>query len=90
MGKYDLPAQIEYVLRFTNSKDLTYIAHSQGTTQAFAGFSKNQELQSKVNLFIALAPATCITHNKLISLGAWLKLPQILYKFGWYCTFTMN
>lgn len=83
MGNYDLPAQIEYVLRFTNSKNLTYIAHSQGTTQAFAGFSKNLELQSKINLFIALAPATCITNNKLIFLGSWLKLPQLFHKFGW-------
>jgi lysosomal acid lipase/cholesteryl ester hydrolase len=36
---------------------LTYIGFSQGTALAFAGLSMNPELNEKVNLFIAMAPA---------------------------------
>jgi len=32
MGKYDLPAEFDYVLNVTRREKLTYIAHSQGTT----------------------------------------------------------
>lgn len=42
----------------TGAPSLTYIGFSQGTAQAFAGLSINPRLNDKVNLFIALAPAT--------------------------------
>ena len=32
MGKYDLPAMIDYILMQTSTKKLSYIAHSLGTT----------------------------------------------------------
>jgi lysosomal acid lipase/cholesteryl ester hydrolase len=37
---------------------LTYIGFSQGTAQAFAALSIHPLLNNKVNLFVALAPAT--------------------------------
>lgn len=36
---------------------MTYIGFSQGTAQAFGGLSINPEMNEKVNLFIAMAPA---------------------------------
>ncbi|KAI9363146.1 Alpha/Beta hydrolase protein [Pilaira anomala] len=54
---FDLPDTIDYILKETGSSSLTYIGFSQGTTQAFAGLSMNSDLNKKVNLFIALAPA---------------------------------
>lgn len=63
MGKYDLPAQIEYVLKYTKNEKLTYIGHSQGCTQALIGFSINPKLQSKINLFIALAPVATLKYH---------------------------
>eukprot|EP01135_Chromosphaera_perkinsii_P006449 Nk52_evm12s503 gene=Nk52_evmTU12s503 len=61
---YDMPANIEYVLKHTGVKSLSaYIGHSQGTSQGFAGFSTyHPELQDKVNLFIALAPVEVTRH----------------------------
>jgi pimeloyl-ACP methyl ester carboxylesterase len=56
MAKYDLPAQIDYVLRMTGVKKLTYMGHSEGTTVAFAAFSTNFTLVSLINQYIALAP----------------------------------
>jgi lysosomal acid lipase/cholesteryl ester hydrolase len=38
--------------------NLTYIGFSQGTALGFAGLSMSKKLQSQVNLFVALAPAT--------------------------------
>lgn len=74
MAKYDLPAQIHYVLKYTNSTSIAaYIGHSEvlsyklkkinqkkkGTIQAFAGFLDKQ-LASNVKLFIALAPVAYV------------------------------
>jgi pimeloyl-ACP methyl ester carboxylesterase len=32
MGKYDAPAQVDYVRKQTGASKVTYIGHSQGTT----------------------------------------------------------
>ncbi|EGZ17171.1 hypothetical protein PHYSODRAFT_331185 [Phytophthora sojae] len=62
MGKYDLPAEINYVLNRTRSSTLSYVGHSEGTTQAFVGFSTDQELAKKVSYFAALAPVAWTGH----------------------------
>ncbi|CAG8698858.1 7669_t:CDS:2, partial [Racocetra fulgida] len=51
---YDLPDTIDT----TGAPSLTYIGFSQGAAQAFAALSINPKLNKKVNLFVALAPAT--------------------------------
>jgi lysosomal acid lipase/cholesteryl ester hydrolase len=45
------------VLDTTKAKSLSYIGFSQGTAQAFAALSIHPQLNEKVDLFIALAPA---------------------------------
>lgn len=54
---YDIPNTIEYILDVTKEPSLSYIGFSQGSAQAFAALSIHANLNSKVNLFIALAPA---------------------------------
>jgi len=57
MGLHDVPSFIDYILAETGQEQLTYIGHSQGTAQAFAGASLMPEYWTeKVNLFVALAP----------------------------------
>lgn len=57
LGQYDLPAQINFVTNFTNVKKLSYIGHSQGTSQMFSALSQGHgNISNKVNVFIALAP----------------------------------
>lgn len=64
MGDHDAPAQIDYVRKFTNQAKITYIAHSQGTTQMFYQLAKpNNNWGNKLNLFIALAPVTRLDHT---------------------------
>lgn len=56
-AKYDLPSSVDYILSHTKAKTLSYIAFSQGTAQAFAALSRNSDLNNKINILIALAPA---------------------------------
>jgi pimeloyl-ACP methyl ester carboxylesterase len=65
MAKYDLPAMINYVLNETGQEQLYYIGHSQGSLIGFAEFGQNQELASKIKLFIALGPVA--TTQNIIS-----------------------
>ncbi|OAP61232.1 hypothetical protein AYL99_03433 [Fonsecaea erecta] len=54
---HDIPNTIDYILSTTSQPSLSYIGFSQGTAQAFATLSIHPQLNEKVNLFIALAPA---------------------------------
>lgn len=63
MGLYDLPANIDYILDITGLESIGYVGHSEGTIQGFAGFSMLPELESKVNVFIALAPVAYVDHQ---------------------------
>lgn len=56
MGNYDMPAMITYILSTTGRPTISYIGHSEGTTQAFVGFSNNSAIAKKVSFFGALAP----------------------------------
>ncbi|OWZ21782.1 Lipase [Phytophthora megakarya] len=62
MGKYDLPAEINYALNKTKSSTLSFVGHSEGTTQAFVGFSTDQKLAKKVSYFAALSPVAWTGH----------------------------
>jgi len=77
---FDLPAMIYYVLAETGSESLSYVGFSQGTAQAFAGFSSNSKLASKINNFIALAPSTRVKElrNPICASLAKSK-PQLLF-----------
>lgn len=54
---HDIPDSIQYILDTTKVPNLSYIGFSQGTAQAFAALSIHPQLNEKVNVFIALAPA---------------------------------
>eukprot|EP00347_Sterkiella_histriomuscorum_P012882 403366856 len=57
MAKYDQPALFNFVLMKTGVAKVTYIGHSQGTSQMFCALSENlQFFKDRMNLFIALAP----------------------------------
>jgi lysosomal acid lipase/cholesteryl ester hydrolase len=81
---YDLPAMINYVLAITGAETLSYVGFSQGTAQAFAAFSMNDQLASRVNVFVALAPAARSKglKNPLVA-AVTVSRPNLIYKlFG--------
>lgn len=84
MGTYDLPAEIYYILEVSHAEKLTYIGHSEGTTQAFAGFSSVPGLQDRVNLFVALAPAVFVNNQRspLVSFLADFDTVKFIELFG--------
>ena len=57
MGKYDQPALIDFIIKKTGVEKITYVGHSQGTTQILSALSENtQWFKQRVNLFCLLAP----------------------------------
>eukprot|EP00347_Sterkiella_histriomuscorum_P016715 403352128 len=63
MGTLDLPATIDYILGETGQEKISYIGHSEGTTQMFIGASMdNDYFKDRINLFVSLAPITRIGH----------------------------
>jgi pimeloyl-ACP methyl ester carboxylesterase len=66
MGRFDVPANIAYVLAQTGQATLSYAGHSQGTSQMFAALSYKDTkdyVNSKVNVFIALAPIVYLANQ---------------------------
>ncbi|KAL0482573.1 triacylglycerol lipase [Acrasis kona] len=84
MARYDFVSQINYVLDHTKSKQLSYVGHSQGTTQAFAAMCMFPFMQKKINLFVALAPVTRLSNqsSQLLKTLAALKSETILKTLG--------
>ncbi|XP_071452980.1 lipase 3-like [Hetaerina americana] len=56
MGRYDLPAEIDYVLNQTGQKQLFYVGHSMGTTMFYVMGSLRPEYNSKILAQFSLAP----------------------------------
>ncbi|KAJ1843531.1 cholesterol esterase, partial [Coemansia sp. RSA 2708] len=80
IANIDVPTTIDHILDETGAQSLTYIGFSQGTTQMFMALSRNRELNSKVNHFIALAPASTPRgfHNSIVDYFT-KATPQMLY-----------
>lgn len=64
MGRHDLPASINYILKVTQHKRLTYIGNSFANTLFFIAASTNREINKKVELVIALAPVASVTNSR--------------------------
>lgn len=56
VGIYDLPANLDYITRATNTDSIHYIGHSMGTTTFFVMSSERPDMASKVRAMFALAP----------------------------------
>ena len=63
MGTYDCPATIDFILEQTGKQNLTYIGHSEGTSQILAAGTLIPEyFNEKINLGIMLAPPAGMTN----------------------------
>ena len=70
MAAIDLPTHINYVLQQTGKSELSYVGHSEGTIQAFAGFIINPAIAAKVNVYLAMAPVAYVSHTGSIVIKA--------------------
>lgn len=86
MGLYDLPAMIKHIQITTNSdKKLTYVGHSQGTAQLFAGMTLLPEFyESKINGFVALGPVTNLknVNSEFLKAMIYFRLDYLFNKLG--------
>ncbi|NXK96007.1 LIPM Lipase, partial [Formicarius rufipectus] len=62
IGKYDIPAELYFIMNKTGQKDVYYVGHSEGATAGFVAFSTHPVLSQKIKAFFALAPVATITH----------------------------
>jgi len=84
-AREDLPAMLGHTLRVGGVRHIdAYIGHSQGSTQAFAAFSRDRALSSHVNFFVALAPVTAVKHQKspVFNVLAKMSADEALRVFG--------
>lgn len=55
IAKYDLPANIDYILKHTGKESLYYMGHSQGTIQFYISYTYRSEyMKSKVKKFASI------------------------------------
>ncbi|VVC24410.1 Partial AB-hydrolase lipase domain,Alpha/Beta hydrolase fold [Cinara cedri] len=66
IGKYDLPAAIDYILSESNTSQLHYIGYSMGTTVFFIMASERPEYHIKIRSQISLAPVAYMSNSRSI------------------------
>ncbi|XP_059621013.1 lipase 3-like [Phlebotomus argentipes] len=64
IGVFDIPAMIDYTLRETGKKKLSYVGHSQGTTVLFVTLSLRPEYNAKIDIVNSLAPVAYMPNIK--------------------------
>eukprot|EP00356_Strombidium_inclinatum_P005623 CAMPEP_0170493504 /NCGR_PEP_ID=MMETSP0208-20121228/14004_1 /TAXON_ID=197538 /ORGANISM="Strombidium inclinatum, Strain S3" /LENGTH=248 /DNA_ID=CAMNT_0010769439 /DNA_START=191 /DNA_END=937 /DNA_ORIENTATION=+ len=65
MGRFDAPAQVDYIRASTGVDKVSFIGHSQGTAQMFYAIPSREDFwKERLNLFVALAPITRLDHTK--------------------------
>lgn len=86
LGRYDIPAMIDYILEKTGSDKLNSIGFSQGASSFYVMCSERSFYCDKVNVTISLAPANrnintaSVIFRSVIEIASSFK--ELLYKFG--------
>lgn len=62
MGRYDMPALVDFVLAKTGFSQTNYIGHSMGTTIAFVMLAERPEYNNKIRSLTMLAPVISTQH----------------------------
>lgn len=83
MGKYDIPAVINYVLNSTGRSTMSYVGHSMGCAMFFIAMTYHPELNSKIDVMMALAPATNLSHmtSPLRYLTPFVRPIEVCFRF---------
>ncbi|XP_060863539.1 lipase 3-like isoform X1 [Metopolophium dirhodum] len=85
VGKYDLPASIDYILAIANTSQLHYIGYSMGSCVFFIMGSERPEYQPKIRSQISLAPVAFLsnTRSSLRFMAPYAKMLNIVYQRMW-------
>ncbi|XP_049869399.1 lipase 3-like [Pectinophora gossypiella] len=82
IGRYDLAAMIDYILRHTGQPTLKYVGHSQGTTSFFVLCSERPEYNEKISLMAALSPVAWMSHVESAMLRLFSSANPLLYRIA--------
>uniref|UniRef100_A0A8C3Y2E6 Lipase n=1 Tax=Catharus ustulatus TaxID=91951 RepID=A0A8C3Y2E6_CATUS len=84
MGKYDIPAELNFIMNKTGQKHIYYIGHSEGSAAGFIAFYTYPELAKRVKVFFALGPVTTCQHatSPLVKL---IRFPEPLLRLVLGC-----
>lgn len=63
IGIYDYKAIIDFIFSRTGQEQVSVVAHSEGTSSFFVLMSEKPEYNSKVKVFVALAPICFLRHS---------------------------
>ncbi|XP_069652670.1 lysosomal acid lipase/cholesteryl ester hydrolase [Haliaeetus albicilla] len=89
IGKYDIPAELYFVMNKTGQKDVYYVGHSEASTAGFIAFSTYPELAQRVKVFFAMGPVATATHATS-PLVTFTRLPQSLIRLLLGCKGTLH
>lgn len=62
IAKFDVPANIDYILKYTNQSSLFYVGYSQGCTVLLILLSSKLEYNSKIKKAVLLSPVAFMGH----------------------------
>ena len=93
MGLKDLPTLIDFILETTGYENISYVGHSEGTTQMFLGASLDPDyFTRRINLFVAMAPVAStanISNKFIVEAASKIKLLELalvreLHYYNWF------
>ena len=64
IGKYDVPAMINYILNTTGRQKLSYIGHSMGCATFYIAMITYPKLNDKIDVMMAMAPAVTVANGR--------------------------
>ena len=62
MGRYDISANIEYILKTTGEEKIAYVGHSLGCTLFYIAMIEHPHLNDKIEIMFSLAPTTSVAN----------------------------
>lgn len=81
MGRYDIPASIDYVLNVTGqSKLAAYFGYSLGSSLFFIGANHRPQLNDQVEMLVGFGPTVSLAHlnNYYRFVAPLVKLYQVM------------
>uniref|UniRef100_A0A8C3KLL7 Partial AB-hydrolase lipase domain-containing protein n=1 Tax=Calidris pygmaea TaxID=425635 RepID=A0A8C3KLL7_9CHAR len=86
IGKYDILAELCFIMNKTGQKDVYYIGTSEAAAAGFIALYTYPELARRVKVFFALGPVTTITHATS-PLVTFARLPNFILSQPWVTAF---
>lgn len=79
MGLYDMPASLNYVLRVTRQKKLSFVGYSIGCTMFFVAMITHPELNERVDVMFAFAPTSTLADFRVAPVRTFLPFWNFLH-----------